>query len=252
MPNEQAEPTPLSILEDQGEFIRRHIGPDEAEIAKMLEAVGANSLDELLESTLPSAILDRTPLNLSPARTEQETIQTLSEIASRNRLMHNMIGLGYHETITPAVIQRNVLENPGWYTAYTPYQAEISQGRLEALLNFQHMICDLTGMELANASLLDEATAAAEAMAQLRRVNRKSKSNRFIVDQACLPQTIDVLGTRARFFGFELAIGDVAEELSRGESFGLVIQYPGADGEVRDLGPLIKQKKGKLWLLRHL
>ncbi len=241
MPDERLETTPLKSLEDHGEFIRRHIGPDPAEIEKMLAAIGANSLDELVENTLPSSILERTPLGLSPARSERETIQILRKMASRNRLMHNMIGLGYHETITPAVIQRNVLENPGWYTAYTPYQAEISQGRLEALLNFQHMICDLTGMQLANASLLDEATAAAEAMAQLKRVNRKSKSVRFIVDQTCLPQTIDVLGTRARFFGFELAIGDVVEELSRGESFALIIQYPGADGEVRDLAPLIEQ-----------
>ena len=171
MPDERPEATPLNPLEDHGEFIRRHIGPDRQEIIKMLATVGADSLDELIESTLPSTILDRTPLDLSPARSEQETIQKLREIAGRNRLMHNMIGLGYHETITPAVIQRNVLENPGWYTAYTPYQAEISQGRLEALLNFQHMICDLTGMELANASLLDEATAAAEAMAQLRRLH---------------------------------------------------------------------------------
>ena len=248
MPDERPEATPLTPLEDHGEFIRRHIGPDRQEIIKMLATVGADSLDELIESTLPSTILDRTPLDLSPARSEQEVIQNLREIAGRNRLMHNMIGLGYHETITPAVIQRNVLENPGWYTAYTPYQAEISQGRLEALLNFQHMICDLTGMELANASLLDEATAAAEAMAQLRRLNRKSKSNRFIVDTDCLPQTIDVLGTRARLFDIELAIGDVAEELSKGESFGLIVQYPGADGAVRDLAPLIDEahRRGSL------
>ena len=241
MRNEQQDSTPLGTLENRDGFIHRHIGPDQAEVSKMLEVIGSSSLDELVESTLPATILDIRPLDLPAARTERAALQNLRTIASQNQLMHNMIGLGYHETITPAVILRNVLENPGWYTSYTPYQAEISQGRLEGLLNFQHMICDLTGMELANASLLDEATAAAEAMAKLKRINRKNKSNRFIVDENCLSQTIDVLKTRARFFGFELAIGDVSEELSRGVSFGLIIQYPGRDGEIRDLRPLIKQ-----------
>ena len=245
MSNEQLESTPLGVLEDHGEFIRRHIGPDEQETAHMLKSIGSSSLDELVESTLPASILDSRPLDLAPALSERETLQVLKRIASRNRLMHNMIGLGYHETSTPAVILRNVLENPGWYTAYTPYQAEISQGRLEGLLNFQHMICDLTGMELSNASLLDEASAASEAMAQLKRINRKNKSNRFIVDETCLPQTIDVIKTRARFFGFEPVIGNVAKELDRGECFGLIIQYPGCDGSVRDLAPVIDQAHGQ-------
>jgi glycine dehydrogenase len=233
--------TPLSELEDHGEFIRRHIGPDQTETQAMLDALGVASLDELVDSTLPSAIRDTEPLQLAPAKTERETLQILRDMARQNRLMHNMIGLGYHETITPAVIQRNVLENPGWYTAYTPYQAEISQGRMEALLNFQQMVCDLTGMELANASLLDEATAAAEAMAQLHRVNRGNSSQRFIVDHKALPQTIDVLKTRARFFGFELAVGEPHEELSRGGGFGMLIQYPGADGAIQDHQALIER-----------
>jgi glycine dehydrogenase len=241
MPDEQLGNTPLIQLENRDGFIHRHIGPDGPEVGQMLDTIGSASLDELVESTLPESILDLNPLDLPAPRTERAALQDLRKIAGRNKMMHNMIGLGYHETITPAVIQRNVLENPGWYTAYTPYQAEISQGRLEGLLNFQQMICDLTGMELANASLLDEATAAAEAMAQLKRVNRKNKSLRFIVDEQCLPQTIDVLKTRARFFGFELAIGDVAEELLKGECFGLLIQYPGKDGAFRDLRPLIDQ-----------
>ncbi len=158
--------TPLSALENPGEFIARHIGPSEADMRIMLDRVGAASLDELTDSTLPPSIQDQHPLDLDPPLSENAALERLSRIASLNELRHNMIGLGYAETLTPAVIQRNILENPGWYTAYTPYQAEISQGRLEALLNFQTMVCELTGMELANASLLDEATAAAEAMAQ--------------------------------------------------------------------------------------
>ncbi len=239
------ETTPLSLLENSHEFVRRHIGPDDEDIRHMLEVVGADSLRDLVEGTLPEAILDLTPLDLPAAVTEREALQRLRAIASENRVLHNMIGLGYHETITPAVIQRNILENPGWYTAYTPYQAEISQGRLEALLNFQQMICDLTGMDLANASLLDEATAAAEAMAQLKRINRKSRSLRFVIDSACLPQTIDVVNTRAGHFGFELAVGDPAELLAAGDCFGLLLQYPGRKGEVRDLSSLIEKAHGQ-------
>jgi glycine dehydrogenase len=241
----QTEAAPLTRLENNSEFVRRHIGPDEDDIQRMLQTVGAASLDALVESTLPEAILDTTPLDLPQAVSERQVLQILRTMAGRNRLQHNMIGLGYHETITPAVILRNVLENPGWYTAYTPYQAEISQGRLEAMLNFQQMICDLTGMEMANASLLDEGTAAAEAMAQIRRINRKSKSLRFGVDSACLPQTIDVVGTRARHFGFELHVGEAPELMEAGDFFGLLLQYPGTDGTVKDLGPVIDQAHGQ-------
>jgi len=231
----------LEELEDHGAFIRRHIGPDEQEVETMLEAVGEPDLESLIKSTLPSSILDTSTLQLADARTEQDVLVSLRQMSRLNRTMHNMIGLGYHETVTPPVIQRNVLENPGWYTAYTPYQAEISQGRLEALLNFQQMVCDLTGMELANASLLDEATAAAEAMAQIKRDNRKNTSHRFIVDKHCLPQTIEVLRTRARFFEFELVIGDPAELLDQGDAFGMLLQYPGVNGAIADLEPLISK-----------
>ncbi len=206
----------------------------------MLRTVGVASLEQLIESTLPPSIQLKEPLDLPRARNETETLQRLREMAAQNRILHNMIGLGYHETILPAVIQRNVLENPGWYTAYTPYQAEISQGRLEALLNFQQMICDLTAMPIANASLLDEATAAAEAMTMLQRVNRKSKSGRFLVALNVLPQTRDVVQNRARHCGIEVVFGDPAELLRHQEFYGVLLQYPGVDGEITDYREVIR------------
>ena len=171
----------LLDLERADDFVRRHIGPDEAQVRAMLEVVGAASLEDLIEKATPRAIRSVRPLDLPPARSETEALATLRAIAARNRVLTSMIGMGYYGTVTPAVILRNVMENPGWYTAYTPYQAEVSQGRLEALLAFQHMVADLTGLELANASLLDEATAAAEAMAMARRVS-KSGASPFFVD----------------------------------------------------------------------
>jgi glycine dehydrogenase len=222
--------TPLAALEDHDEFIMRHIGPRDEHVAKMLETIGVSSLDELISSTLPPSIQITEPLDLPEAKSEQEALASLREMAGLNQVMHNMIGMGYHETILPAVIQRNVLENPGWYTAYTPYQAEISQGRLEALLNFQQMVCDLTGMPIANASLLDEATAAAEAMTMLQRMNRKSKSPRFLVDRNILPQTLDVVENRASYFGIEVVVGEPDEAVRDGEYFGVLLQYPGVDG----------------------
>ena len=200
----------LAELENHAEFIRRHIGPNDEQVGQMLDVLGVESLETLIASTLPSSIYTNEPLQLPKSLSEAETLARLRKIASLNVLKHSMIGMGYHDTITPPVILRNILENPGWYTAYTPYQAEISQGRLEAMLNFQQMICDLTGMELSNASLLDEATSAAEAMAMLKRINRKNKSMRFFVDQGTLPQTLDVLQTRASHFGFEVVVGDPA------------------------------------------
>jgi glycine dehydrogenase len=217
----------------------RHIGPRDEQVRRMLAGIGLDSLDELVARTIPQSIRLDEPLDLPEARSESATLARLREIACRNIVQHSMIGMGYHETILPPVIQRNVLENPGWYTAYTPYQAEISQGRLEALLNFQQMISDLTGMPIANASLLDEATAAAEAMTLLQRVNRKSKSNRFLVDNATLPQTIDVVINRARYFGIEVVVGDPGK--ADGEYFGMLLQYPGVNGEVRDDRELIAQ-----------
>ncbi len=228
------EHSPLYELEDHGDFITRHIGPRDHDVEKMLAAVGAESLDELVASTLPPSIQTSVPLDLPEASSEAATLDRLRGIASKNVLKHNMIGMGYHETILPAVILRNVLENPGWYTAYTPYQAEISQGRLEALLNYQQMVSDLTGMPIANASLLDEATAAAEAMTMLQRVNRKSKSKRFLVDPAILPQSLDVLDNRARYFGIEVVVADPASTIEEGDYFAVLLQYPGVDGEVVD------------------
>jgi glycine dehydrogenase len=231
--------SPLTELEDHAEFIRRHIGPDDTQVSHMLNTLGIDSLDALIESTLPPSIQMTEPLALARSKSEFATLKRLRQIADLNIVKHSMIGMGYHDTITPPVILRNILENPGWYTAYTPYQAEISQGRLEAMLNFQQMVCDLTGMELSNASLLDEATAAAEAMAMLKRINRKNKSMRFFIDQSVLPQTLDVLQTRATHFGFELVVGYPANELNKGDFFGALLQYTASDGEINDIGPMI-------------
>ena len=224
---------PLNALEQRDEFINRHIGPSPADIDAMLTVIGAPSLDALIEQTVPSAIRLPAPLPLADARPEAEALGALKAIAGRNKLNKSLIGMGYYDTLMPKVILRNVLENPSWYTAYTPYQAEIAQGRLEALLNYQQMVIDLTGLELANASLLDEATAAAEAMTMARRVS-KSKSNLFFIDADCFPQTIDVLRTRAGFFDFELVFGS-PEEAALQDVFGALFQYPNDKGEVADL-----------------
>ena len=229
----------LPELEQTDDFIRRHIGPDAAEQQAMLDTLGAPSLAELIAQTVPQSILRDDLLGLSAPRTEAEVLAYLKGVASKNQVYTSCIGMGYHNTLTPAVILRNVLENPGWYTAYTPYQPEIAQGRLEALLNFQQVTIDLTGMELASASLLDEATAAAEAMALAKRV-AKSKSNLFFIDQDCHPQTISVVCNRAEAFGFETVVADVAT-LGEHEVFGALFQYPTTWGEIRDLKPLIEQ-----------
>ena len=234
---------PLSALEQHDEFIGRHIGPCASEMAAMLAAIGADSLDQLIDQTVPAAIRLPADLPLPAPRREHEALADLKAIACKNVVNKSCIGMGYYDTLTPKVILRNVMENPGWYTAYTPYQAEIAQGRLEALLNFQQMVTDLTGLEIANASLLDEATAAAEAMTMARRVS-KSKSNRFLVDANCFPQTIDVVKTRAEYFGFELLIGNI-DDNKDGEFFGALLQYPGDNGEVRDLTDLIAGLKAK-------
>ena len=230
----------LAKLEMREDFVRRHIGPGKAQTAAMLETLGLGSLDELVDSAVPESIMTDRPLNLKASMTERDALSYLRRMSDRNRVFVSMIGMGYYGTVTPGVILRNVLENPGWYTAYTPYQAEVSQGRLEVLLNFQQMVIDLTGMELANASLLDEATAAAEAMAMSKRVNRKSKSSKFFVSHDCHPQTIAVIQTRARTLGIEVIVGDVFSEFEGTEAFGVLIQYPGSSGEVRDLGPIIE------------
>src|SRR5215218_5387900 len=177
-------------------FVPRHVGPSEAEVAEMLAVIGYTSLDELIDATVPSAIRFRRPLAIHGGRSEHEALAAMRTIASKNRIFRSYLGYGYHDTLTPPVIQRNILENPGWYTAYTPYQAEISQGRLEALLNFQTMVIDLTGLEIANASLLDEATAAAEAMHLANEFRGSDAKNVFFVSNRCHPQTIDVIRTR--------------------------------------------------------
>jgi glycine dehydrogenase len=234
----------LTDLEDHAAFARRHIGPDDAQVSEMLGVLGLGSLDELVQRTLPPSIQLDAPLALPEAQGEFAALQKLRGIAELNTLKHNMIGMGYHDTVTPPVILRNVLENPGWYTAYTPYQAEISQGRLEAMLNYQQMICDLTGMELSNASLLDEATAAAEAMTMLKRINRKNRSTKFFVDHGVLPQTLDVVRTRAGHIGFEVVTGDPAE-IGDEEYFGVLLQYTASNGQVNDIEPWIRAAHAK-------
>jgi len=231
----------LAALEQHDEFIGRHLGQDFADTAAMLAAVKAGSLDQLIAETVPASIRLPAPLDLAGPMREHEALARLKTIAGRNVIAKSLIGMGYHDTLLPNVILRNVLENPGWYTAYTPYQAEIAQGRLEALLNYQQMVIDLTGMELANASLLDEATAAAEAMTMARRIS-KSKSNAFFVDEDCFPQTIDVVKTRAGFFGYELVVGP-AGDAAKQEVFGALLQYPNDRGECSDLTDVVSAVK---------
>ncbi len=221
--------TPLSHLGD--DFVDRHIGPDADELERMLEVIGATSLDELLEQTIPAAIRSDLALDLPAARSESEVLTSLRRFADRNHPRTSLIGMGYTGTVTPPVIQRNVLENPSWYTAYTPYQAEISQGRLEALVNFQTMVAELTGLPVSNASLLDEATAAAEAMAMARR-SASCASNRFVVHHDTHPQTIAVLRTRAEPVGIELVVGGVAD--LAGGCFGALFSYPTSTGDLPD------------------
>ncbi|MDR2030870.1 MAG: aminomethyl-transferring glycine dehydrogenase, partial [Azoarcus sp.] len=233
----------LDDLTRHDDFAPRHLGATPDDIARLCAALGVPDLDTLIAQTVPPAIRLPAPRPLDPPLDERGALARLAGIAAKNTPKKSLIGLGYHGTHMPAVIQRNVLENPGWYTAYTPYQAEIAQGRLEALLIFQQMIVDLTGLEVANASLLDEATAAAEAMTMARRVS-KSTANAFFVDAACLPQTLDVLRTRARGFGFHVIVGDM-EEAAGHEVFGALLQYPGADGETRDLAPAIAALKAR-------
>jgi glycine dehydrogenase len=219
-------------------FVRRHIGPSPRDISAMLETVEAKSIEALIAETLPSSIRQQAPLDLGSALSETEALAHMGELAARNQVFTSLIGQGYSGTILPAVIQRNILENPAWYTAYTPYQPEISQGRLEALFNFQTMICDLTGLDVANASLLDEATAAAEAMALAERA-AQDKAKSFFVDSDVHPQTLAVLRTRAEPLGWSLIVGDPLADLAHAEVFGALLQYPGTSGAVRDLRPAI-------------
>jgi glycine dehydrogenase len=232
----------LAEIEAGQPFAGRHIGTAGDAQAKMLATVGYASLEDLMRAALPAAIRDESPLELPPAASEAQVTAELRALAGRNTVLTSMIGLGYHGTLTPPVIRRNVLENPGWYTAYTPYQPEISQGRLEALLNFQTAVADLTGLPVAGASLLDEGSAAAEAMLLARRVGR-GQGRVFLVDADCLPQTLEVLATRAEPLGIELVSLPLGEGLPDVDAFGLLLSYPGAGGEVRDHAALVAQAK---------
>ena len=236
-----------SVLNNQDKFVNRHIGPDEGQIKEMLDVVGVNSLDQLINETIPSQIKLNKKLKLEEPLSEYKFLENLKSVSSKNKIYKSYIGMGYYPTITPQVILRNVLENPGWYTQYTPYQAEISQGRLEALLNFQTMICDLTAMDIANASLLDEGTAATEAMLMFfhSRSAVKKNSNSIFVSQDCYPQTIDVIKTRANPLGINVITGDHRNAELTNDVFAVVVQYPSADGEISDFRNLFEEARGK-------
>lgn len=237
--------TTLSQLENRTEFIQRHIGSTEQQINQMLAVVGSKSLDELTDKIVPKNILLSEPPYVGEGATEQEALAELKAIASLNKRYKSYIGMGYTPAILPPVILRNLLENPGWYTAYTPYQPEVSQGRLESLLNFQQLTIDLTGLDLASASLLDEATAAAEAMAMAKRVSKLKQAERFFVADDIHPQTLDVVRTRAGTFGFEIIVDSADKVLEHENIFGALLQQVGTTGEVHDYTELMQRLKQK-------
>lgn len=230
----------MSEHKPQRGFVDRHVGPDASEVISMLEAVGVGSFDELIYRAVPDAILSHRLPDVPGPLTETEALERMRRIAVKNKVYRSFIGMGYYGTITPGVIQRNILENPGWYTAYTPYQPEISQGRLEALINFQTAVSDLTGLDIANASLLDEGTAAAEAMTLIKRVGR-NENMKFFVDRRVHPQTIEVIRTRATALGYEVIVGDPAQDLETSGVFGVLLQYPGTHGDIPDIAPIIER-----------
>ncbi|MEX0908718.1 MAG: hypothetical protein WDZ58_03050 [Gemmatimonadaceae bacterium] len=222
-------------------FVRRHIGPGDSDVATMLATLGHDSLDDLIDAVVPRDIRAKDPLAIGAGLSEHAMLAGMRALAAKNKVFRSYIGLGYHDCITPPVIQRNILESPGWYTAYTPYQAEIAQGRLEALLTFQTMVMDLTGLEIANASLLDEATAAAEAMAMSYGVTGKPGKEVFFVSDECHPQTIDVVQTRAAARGITVEVGDFRTFKPGPEVFGVLVQYPATDGAVHDYKALCER-----------
>jgi glycine dehydrogenase len=238
----------LEALEQKHEFIGRHIGPQGPDQQAMLRELGLSSLEELADKVVPPAIRSDQPLALSEGVTEQQGLARLGEIASRNQVCKSLIGMGYYNTYTPTVIVRNILENPAWYTAYTPYQPEISQGRLEAMLNFQTMVTELTGLDIANASLLDEATAAAEAMALCHRTSR-TRRDVFFVCADCHPQTIDVIRTRAEPVGIEVVVGDVRQDFDPAQYFAVLLQYPASTGAVHDYREIVDKARGEKTLV---
>ena len=227
---------PLGELEYASEFVTRHVGPDSADEKRMLSAIGAASRRALIDALVPRDIVRAASMDLPRAANEAQALAELKTIAQKNKLLKSFIGQGYHGTLTPGVILRNILENPAWYTAYTPYQAEISQGRMEALVNFQTMVCDLTGLAIANASMLDEATAAAEAMTLALRSGKSGSTSIFVADDV-LPQTIEVVHTRAVPLGLTVVVGP-AETAGEGRHFAALFQYPGVNGRVHQLKPL--------------
>ncbi|HEY7939449.1 MAG TPA: glycine dehydrogenase (aminomethyl-transferring), partial [Acidimicrobiales bacterium] len=235
------EPRTLDELERHLPFSRRHIGPAPDDEAKMLASLGYASLDDLIADAVPASIAGGGELQLPTARSEEEALADLRRLASANTVVTSMIGLGYYGTHTPPVIRRNVLESPAWYTAYTPYQPEISQGRLEALLNFQTMVADLAGLALANASLLDEATAAAEALTLARRASKAPAGASFVVDADTHPQTIAVIETRAEPLGLPVVVADLGAGLPEGDVFGLLLSYPSSTGAVTDPQALVDE-----------
>jgi glycine dehydrogenase len=232
----------LSDLQQTTDFTRRHIGPDADQTKAMLSSLGLGSIDELITQTVPDSIRLDDALDMNDSVTEADAIAYIKQLANMNVVNKSYIGMGYSNTLVPNVILRNVMENPGWYTAYTPYQPEIAQGRLESLLNFQQMVMDLTGMELANASLLDEATAAAEAMTLCKRSNRK-KSNTYFVADDVHPQTLDVIRTRAEYFGYDIVVGNPITDLEAADPFGVQLQYPSTYGEITDIKAIIDAAK---------
>src|SRR5687768_15930415 len=223
-----------SALSDDASFIPRHIGPGEQDVADMLQTLGYDSLDALIDETVPDGIRLRRPLAIGEPRSEAEVLGHMRTLAAKNQIFRSYIGMGYSDCFVPPVIQRNILENPGWYTAYTPYQAEIAQGRLEALLNFQTVVIDLTGLEIANASLLDEGTAAAEAMYLAYGARGKEGKELFFVAEDCHPQTMDVVKTRAAARGMRVVVGNPKTHKLGPETFGVLLQYPATDGAIHD------------------
>jgi glycine dehydrogenase len=238
----------LSELEAHDEFHARHIGPNAEEKLEMLRTIGLSSLEDMTDAIVPASIKLKSGLTLPEALSEEQALEKICAIAQQNQIFKSFIGQGYYGTHTPKVILRNILENPAWYTAYTPYQAEISQGRMEALINFQTMVCDLTGMEISNASLLDEATAAAEAMTLAKR-SAKSKSSTFLVDEDCHPQTLAVVQTRAEALGLQVLVGNVSSLLAMTDCFGVLVQYPTSRGSLQDWEAAVSQAHAKSALL---
>ncbi|MDR3665393.1 MAG: glycine dehydrogenase (aminomethyl-transferring), partial [Ignavibacteriaceae bacterium] len=233
----------MNIFEHPDKFADRHIGSAKDAVNEMLKTIGVDTLEQLIDETIPSSIKSKETLNLSKPVTEYRFIENLKKIAEQNKVFKSYIGMGYYNSITPAVIQRNILENPGWYTQYTPYQAEISQGRLEALINFQTVICDLTGLKIANASLLDEGTSAAEAMIMFHSLRKDKDAHQFFVSEECFPQTIEVLKTRSKPLGIELVIGNHNLLDFNKNIFGLLVQYPSDKGEIYDYRELFIKAK---------